>query len=64
MTHDHNPLGRTNGKHGLDPRKADAGAFETETGPGSHPDGEQRKGPHADDSSRMNDDALMRCYNG
>ena len=64
MTHDRQHSGNADGKHGFAPRLADAGAVETETGPGSHQDGEQSKGRHADDSSRVADDALMRCYNG
>jgi hypothetical protein len=64
MTHDHQSSRKANGKHSLDPRKVEVGAFETETGPGSHPDGEQTKSPNADDSGRMAEDALMRCYNG
>ena len=64
MTHDRQHSGESNGKHGRTPKAAVTRAFETETSPGAHQDGNPSRVPHADDSSRMADEALMRCYNG
>ena len=64
MTHDRQHSGKANGQHSRAPKAAEARAIETEAGPGSQQDGEPRRVPHADDSSRMSDEALMRCYNG